>query len=378
MNGATLDNPHAFSATYKAARAKFLDACDAANLTVQSHPHPLPGRDGEALAMDVALDGSKDANKLLMITSGCHGVEGYCGSGVQVHALRDAAWREAARAQGVAVLYIHALNPYGFSHLRRVTNENVDLNRNFHDFTKPLPVNTAYREIAHLLLPQQWPPTLGNRLSLLWFVLRRGKGALKDAASRGQSEFADGVFYGGQAPTWSNLTLRKVLREHAQQAQHIGWIDVHTGLGSAGHGERIANVANMAHVGGDNNSDASQAILKRARQWWGNEVTSILDGSTVSSPLTGVMPTVMGQECPQAQYTGIALEFGTVPVRTVMQALRAEHWLHQHPQAPAAQAAQIKQDLLDAFYVQTDEWKQQILTQSLAAMHEAVAGLSAR
>jgi hypothetical protein len=38
---------------------------------------------------------------------------------VQVAALRDAAWRARAAEAGVAVLYIHALNPYGFSHIRR-------------------------------------------------------------------------------------------------------------------------------------------------------------------------------------------------------------------------------------------------------------------
>ena len=56
--------------------------------------------------------------QLLIVTSGCHGIEGYCGSGVQVFALHDAEWREKARAQGVAVLYVHALNPHGFSHAR--------------------------------------------------------------------------------------------------------------------------------------------------------------------------------------------------------------------------------------------------------------------
>jgi hypothetical protein len=70
-------------------------------------------------------------------------VEGFCGSGVQVFALHDQEWRDLAHAEGVAVLYIHALNPYGFSHLRRATHENVDLNRNFHDFSLPLPVNAA-------------------------------------------------------------------------------------------------------------------------------------------------------------------------------------------------------------------------------------------
>jgi hypothetical protein len=89
-------------------------------------------------------------------------VEGYCGSGVQVFALHDQEWRAKARDAGVATLYIHALNPYGFSHVRRFTHENVDLNRNFQDFSKPLPVNTAYREVQPLLLPEDCtrPPLL--------------------------------------------------------------------------------------------------------------------------------------------------------------------------------------------------------------------------
>jgi len=144
----------AFSQSYAQARGKFLHAADAAGLTVESHLHPLPGRDGETLAMDVVREGPVDARNLLIISSACHGVEGYCGSGVQVNALRDTAWREAARAQKVAIVYIHGLNPYGFSHIRRVTHENVDLNRNFQDYNQPLPVNEAYREIEPLLLPE--------------------------------------------------------------------------------------------------------------------------------------------------------------------------------------------------------------------------------
>ena len=69
--------------------------------------------------MDVVREGPEEAQSLLIVSSACHGVEGYCGSGVQVQALQDSAWREAARASKVAVLYIHALNPYGFSHVRR-------------------------------------------------------------------------------------------------------------------------------------------------------------------------------------------------------------------------------------------------------------------
>ena len=144
--------PFGFSTSYAQARVKFLEAAAAQGLSISSFDHPLPGRDGEVLAMDVALDGAADAEQLLIVSSACHGVEGYCGSGVQVFALHDDEWRAKAKAAGVAVLYIHGLNPHGFSFQRRVTNENVDLNRNFQDFSQPLELcDDAGRILAHVL-----------------------------------------------------------------------------------------------------------------------------------------------------------------------------------------------------------------------------------
>ncbi len=371
----------AFSASYQQARIKFLEAAATAGLQIESHNHPLPGRDGEVLAMDVARDGPLNAKHLLIVSSACHGVEGYCGSGVQVFALHDEEWlakvreaREAgvARDTGVAVLYIHALNPYGFSHIRRTTHENVDLNRNFQNFSQPIAVNTAYRALQPLLLPEQWPPNAANQAAVEAFIAAHGPVAYQAAITQGQYEFADGLFFGGTAPTWSNQTLRHVLRHHGAHATRIGWIDLHTGLGESGHGERI-------YAG----LDDAQAV-QRARDWWsggkdGNPatpITSIYDGSSTSAPLTGLMWTAIADECPQAQYTGIAMEYGTVPVLEVLQALRAEHWLNNHPDAHAELAAQIKAQMLAAFYTDTDVWKGQIISQGRQAMFQAVDGLN--
>ena len=353
----------AFSKSYAQARRQFLDAAQAAGLAVESHAHPLPGRDGEPLAMDVARDGPADAQHLLILSSACHGVEGYCGSGVQVHALRDAAWRQAAHQAGVAVLYIHALNPHGFSHVRRVTHENVDLNRNFHDFSRPLPVHAAYRQVHPLLLPDVWPPDEANAAAVAAYIAEHGMPAFQAAVSGGQHEFAQGLFFGGHGPTWSNLTLRQVLRQHGRHCRRLAWIDLHTGLGPSGVGERIFACAN------------DPAALARARSWWGEEVTSIYDGSSSSAFLTGLMWMAAYEECPQADYTGIALEYGTQAMEQVMHALRADHWLHLHPSAPEPLRRQIKQALMDAFYVDTDEWRTRIVEQAMQALHQAALGL---
>jgi len=361
--------PEAFSASYAQARGKFFAAAVRANLPITSHLHPRAGRDGEALAMDVVLDGSPSAERLLIISSACHGVEGYCGSGVQVFALHDEAWRTKAHDQGVAVLYVHALNPFGFSHVRRTTHENVDLNRNFHDFSQPLPVNQAYRTVHPLLLPERWPPDAENAAAIAGFIEKHGATAFQAAVSGGQHEFPDGLFFGGTEPTWSNQTIRQVLRNHGRTAGKMAWIDLHTGLGPSAVGERIFACKN------------DQAALERARQWWGGNgatpVTSIYDGSSTSAFLTGLMWMSAYQECPQAEYTGLAMEYGTLPFPEVTQALRAEHWLHNHPDAPAEQARQIKQQMMDAFYTDTDDWKEKIVSQARQAFFQSVDGLSA-
>lgn len=353
-----------FAQSYAEARGKFVAAAEAAGLDVESHPHPMLGRDGEPLAMDVVREGPRDAASLFIVSSGCHGVEGYCGSGVQVALLKDDVWHRAVKASGAAVLYLHALNPYGFSWWRRTTHENVDLNRNFHDFGKPLPANPAYDEIAGLLVPPSWPPSDEVNAAIARYIAERGLRALQEAISSGQYDHPEGLFYGGRNPTWSQATLRHVLQDHATRCARLGWIDLHTGLGPSGLGERIFACRDDA------------ASLARARAWWGEDVTSIYDGSSTSALLSGLMWMAAYEECSQAEYTGIALEYGTVPVMDVMNALRADQWLENHPQADDATRRVIKRQVRDAFYTDTEAWKQRIVEQAFEASHQALEGLA--
>ena len=360
-----MDAADCFAPSYAGARAKFLAATQAAGLVAHSHAHPMLGREGEAVALDVVREGPRDAQGLLIVSSACHGAEGFCGSGVQVALLRDAPWHALVRDSGIAVLYLHALNPYGFSWLRRVTHEGVDLNRNFHDFSQPLPSSAAYDALAHLLVPEQWPPSAAVQAALAQHTAAHGERATQAAITGGQHSHPQGLFYGGVNPTWSNVTLRHVLQDHGRRCRRLGWIDLHTGLGPSGHGERIFACRDDA------------AALARARAWWGAEVTSIYDGSSASALLTGLMWLAAYQECPQAEYTGIALEYGTEPVTEVIDALRGDHWLECHPEAEATQGAAIKQRLRNAFYTDTDAWKQRIVEQAFDAAQQAVRGLAA-
>ncbi len=356
----TLEN---FSPDYARARRRFLDLAAARGLAVESHPHPECGPAGEVLAMDVVRLGPANATRVLMTTSGVHGVEGHVGCGIQSALIDRAEPLQTVADENTAIVHVHAVNPYGFAHVRRVTHENVDLNRNFINFSQPLPVNPDYAALDALLLPHHWPPDPEHEARLQTALAALGPRRAQLAITKGQHTVADGLYFGGYEPTWSHRVFRDVLRRHAGQCQRLAWIDLHSGLGPQGVGERIF----ACHDTG--------AALERARHWWGAGVTSVQAGNSTSIPMTGLIQNAVDDECPQAQYTGICLEFGTLPLPDMMFALRGEHWLHRHPQADPQLADRIRQTLRDAFYVDTDAWKRQVLEQGIECARQALVGL---
>jgi hypothetical protein len=149
------------SASYADARAAFLDAAAAAGATIETFPHPLRGLHDEDLAVDVAeIAGGPD---VVIVVSGTHGVEGYAGSALQRHHLTLLADDPLPASGRPTLVFVHALNPYGFSWVRRVNEDNVDLNRNFPDWSQPLPTNDGYAELADILVPTEWTPEVQER-----------------------------------------------------------------------------------------------------------------------------------------------------------------------------------------------------------------------
>jgi uncharacterized protein DUF2817 len=353
-----------FAATYREARDKFLAAARNAGATIETLVQPgHRGAEGEELAVDTALLGPANAPSLVCVLAGTHGAEGFCGSGIQVALLQDASVRAALDRSGAALLLYHVVNPYGFSHLHRTNEDNVDLNRNFRDFSKPLPRNAAYAEVHDFMVPSTWPPSPDNEAKLAAYVAARGPAALQAAVSGGQCDYPQGLFFGGRSAAWGNTTLRAVMRAKAALRRRLVWLDVHTALGPWGHAEKILSGPN------------DPALITRARAWWGNDVTSFHDGSSTSAPLTGVNFEAAIEECPGVEYTGIALEYGTLPINTVLGALRADAWLRQNANAPAAVRAAIKRQVRDAFYGDSDEWRGQVYAQARAALFQTFNGV---
>lgn len=349
-----------FSRNYAMSRQAFLAAAQARGLAVDSYILDLPGVEGETLATDVVLDGPEDAENLIITISGVHGVEGYPGSAIQKGLLEMGPLNE----RNTAVLHVHAINPWGFSWSHRTTQENVDLNRNFVDFNQTLPANERYSEIHDLLLPSSWPPPVDSEDKLRELAKLWGAKGFQCAVSLGQYRFADGLHYGGDKPTWSNDTFRAILRRYATRCRRIGSLDIHTGLGPYGYGERIFGCEDEG------------ISIKRARDWWGDTITSVNTGSSTSVPLTGPIQAALFRECEQAQQTNICLEYGTYPQSQTVLAMRGAHWLTRYGSDDPRQCAAIRQTLKDAFNPQDPWWQEAIWAQGKLVFQQAVAGIN--
>ena len=360
-----MNSAESFSASYDEARTKFLAAAKDARGALERVVHPERGPSGGELSTDVAWFGPREAERVLVMISGTHGVEGYCGSGAQVDWLRRG---ELARVPaGVGVLMIHAMNPYGFAWNRRVTHENVDLNRNWIDFEKPLPRNAGYGELHELMCPEEWTAASQQRTlgALMAWVQTHGMVAMQAAVSGGQYTHPKGLFYGGTEPTWSRRTQTQIFRSYLGGARRVGIIDYHTGLGPWGYGEQIIPVAR----------ESDQFV--RAARWYGGAVTSPASGNSTSADVSGDGLSAAAGLLPHAEVTGMALEIGTVETMVVLQALRADNWLHAYGDVRSADAVPIKKQIRDAFYGDADDWKGMVAGQSLLATRQALAGLAA-
>ncbi|MBS0224343.1 MAG: M14 family metallopeptidase [Proteobacteria bacterium] len=358
--------PDCFSESYAEARAKFCAAAATAGGSIRSWLNPSAlGPNGEKLHLDTARFGATDADKMLVMISSTHGVEGHCGSGAQIAWLRTGGPSKLPKNTGA--LLVHAINPYGFAWTRRVNEDNVDLNRNFGDHDKGYPRNDGYLAIADAILPRDWSAEsrAESQRTLEAYAQKHGAFALQGAISGGQHTHPDGVFYGGVKPTWSNRTIRAIAREELGRARRVGVTDYHTGLGPFGHGELICTVPPGAKS------------YARAKAWYGDEMTSPESGTSTSAIVTGVMTDAFPQELPDAEVTSIAIEYGTYAVPEVLNAVRADNWLHQRGDLASPLGREIKADMKERFFPAGDKWREMVWTRADQTIGWALKGLAA-
>jgi hypothetical protein len=353
-----------FAATYAAARVRFLHACADAGAELAAHRHPLAGPDGGALSLDVARFGAAGARRVLFLNSGTHGVEGFCGSGLQT-GLLDAGIASRLPAD-VALVVVHAVNPWGFAWLRRVNEDNVDLNRNFlAEWTAP-PENPDYDRLAPALNPTRLDDAaLARALERMRRLEREhGSAATYRALSGGQYRHPRGVQYGGAGPVWSNRTLRAIWARWAGDAEAAAFVDLHSGLGPCGVGLLFQTAT------------AESAAARLAADWWPDTIRAEPPSGADAGLAEGLIGPAFCAALPAVAAAGVVLEFGTVDAERVVRAVIAENWLHHHGDRASAQGRGILAEMRTVFLPDDREWQDAVFARARSVVERAVEGLA--
>jgi hypothetical protein len=344
-----LDTNARFSADYEQARARFR--------AVTAHlPHgALDVVDG--LTIDWAWIGDPDARRVAVFTSGLHGVEGFPGSAAQLELL--------ANADDTPILLVHALNPWGMANLRRVNENNVDLNRNCappgSDYGGS---ESQYATCDAVLNPTSPPGGIDFPWpQLLWLIARHGYGALKNAVVGGQHDFPKGLFYGGARLEAAPAVVLPFLEEHLKGRERIVHVELHSGLGPYAGRTLLLE------------GDADDARVARVRGTFGSDVKTWDRTNKDAYEIRGSLIREMERRLPGVRYDALTCEFGTYNNLNVLFALRAEnrlhHWGTPTPDHPA------KRGLLEAFSPSDPAWRAAVLTHA-RALRDAARALLAR
>lgn len=352
----------AFSPDYLASRARFRGAALALGWRTDAWALHAEGPDGDPLTIDVAMIGDERPKRAVVVSSGLHGVEGFLGGAIQAALLEDVFGGFVPPA-GTALVMLHALNPYGMAYLRRVNEDNVDLNRNFLVQGESFGGSPgAYAALDGLLNPPRAPRPLSLfKVKAAAQIARYGLTSLKQAVAGGQYDYPLGLFYGGSGPTMTQRILRVQIPALFRDAERVVHVDFHSGLGKPASYKLLVD-----HARGTPGADALAAAF-------GADVVEPWEPEQgVSYAIRGGMGAWCKSIVPQCNYDVLAAEFGTVGILDVIEALHRENRAHHWAPSDAAVTRLAKSRLKDVFAPPDRAWRDTIVQRGVHVAQQAI------
>ena len=347
-----------FQNDYYEARALFRSSIrKIKNMALHSLPMThLPDYD---LTIDVGLL-KRSSSKVMIHISGTHGVEGFAGSAIQA-AVLDQSNITRNDPSLPTIVFVHALNPYGFANLRRWNENNVDLNRNFlskEEFKNAREKDASgYEKIYEFLNPTK--PL--DYKDMFWFrsiyyIVMHSYATLKKSIVTGNYHFENSIFFGGHElqPSLEKISNFLTSKLDVNNVQELVILDIHTGLGPVRFDTLMI----------DATKEEAVSIFGKAVQ--GHIVTSHEDSGALSGydEAIGMVNSGMLKLFPAlSRKASVLQEFGTKPGIFVFKALQEEGVAFRH--SPSNRIAQA-QNVRDVFYLHDNpDWKNSVVTRGL-------------
>ncbi len=319
----------------------------------------VPSNISEGLTVDVLyIPQHKKQKRLLVLSSGVHGVEGFVGSAIQRMFIDDFITVDLLNSMGV--LIIHGMNPYGFKHYRRVTENNIDLNRNCDtDVALYATKNEGYPRVYQLINPAE-PVDLssfGNRffhLKAINQILRASMRTLRQAILQGQYEYPEGLYFGGKQAEAQVKLVSKELGPILRQYPVVLNIDLHTGYGERGVLHLFPNPIEDRNI-----KEKVENVFKGYSIEWGDT------GSFYTT--TGDFSTFLGKLMPEGTYLPMTFEYGTMNSHTTLGAIKSLHVTilenqgHHFGYASKSDEVRVKANFLEMYYPTSPAWRMKVM-----------------
>jgi hypothetical protein len=207
------------------------------------------------------------------------------------------------------------MNPYGFKNNRRVTENNVDLNRNSSaDNVLYKTINSGYPAVIDLINPQGKVNTYSAdniffELRAIGKIARASMPVLRQAILQGQYQFPAGVYYGGTAAEPQIKNIAPFIKKYSTGYPFVMNIDLHTGYGERGTLHLFPNPA-------DNKIKAlTEKIFQGYNIDWG-------DGKDFYTT-TGDFPGYLEKLITGSTYIPMTFEYGTLNSQTTIGSIKS-------------------------------------------------------
>lgn len=348
-----------FKNSYQEAREHFLKSAKSAGFDVNSKLIKEKGPDDEPLYIDVAVLANGEIKKAVVVSSGTHGIEGYFGSAVQISLIENEL-SNISLAPGEGIVMVHAVNPWGMAHKRRVNENNIDLNRNFtlsdSDYQG---APEKYAAVGKTINPKSAPGLLDSfYLRAVGDVLKFGFKGLKGAIAGGQYEFPQGLFFGGKAASQSKQILASALPPILGKADFVHHFDLHTASGPW---------KTFVHCVDYKKGSEEMSYLQNI---YVNKMQGLdLDG--VLYEISGALGPWLQSIMPAVKYHCMLEEFGTYSNLTVLKNMRFENRVLQYSKDKKQRTAAADL-MMETFCPADTEWRTSCVSQAKAEFRLAM------